>query len=108
MPSFVLLNQNTTVKNQSGKIPKSLKKSRIAKITELAKLQFLSVKRIFDLSNPLYCNLLFVLIETLLYCIFYMYVNCVLTEHLAECERFKYFSKCKVVKSKIKCTKFPF
>ena len=31
-----------------------------------------------------------------------MYVNCVLTEHLAECERFKYFSKCKVVKSKIK------
>ena len=33
---------------------------------------------------------------------FCMYVNCVLTEHLAECERFKYFSKCKVVKSKIK------
>ena len=31
-----------------------------------------------------------------------MYVNCVLTEHLAECERSKYFSKCKVVKSKIK------
>ena len=31
-----------------------------------------------------------------------MYVNCVLTEHLAECERFKYFSKCKMVKSKIK------
>ena len=31
-----------------------------------------------------------------------MYVNCVLTEHLAECERFKYFSKWKVVKSKIK------
>ena len=29
-----------------------------------------------------------------------MYVNCVLTEHLAECERFKYFSKCKVAKSK--------
>ena len=31
-----------------------------------------------------------------------MYVNCVLKEHLAECERFKYFSKCKVAKSKIK------
>ena len=29
-----------------------------------------------------------------------MYVNCVLTEHLAECKRFKSFSKCKVVKSK--------
>ena len=31
-----------------------------------------------------------------------MYVNCVLTEHLAGCERFKYISKCKVAKSKIK------
>ena len=31
-----------------------------------------------------------------------MYVNCILTEHLVECERFKYFSKCKVAKSKIK------
>ena len=29
-----------------------------------------------------------------------MYVNCVLTEHLAGCKRFKSFSKCKVVKSK--------
>ena len=50
------------------------------------------------------CTIIYldVLIETLLYCIFYMYVNCVLTEHLAKCERFKYFSKCKVVKLKIK------
>ena len=49
------------------------------------------------------CTVIYlVLIETLLYCIFYIYVNCILTEHLAECERFKYFSKCKVVKSKIK------
>ena len=32
------------------------KKSRIAKITELAKLQFLSVKRVLTLV-PLYCNL---------------------------------------------------
>ena len=29
-------------------------------------------------------------------------------EHLAECERFKYFSKCKVVKSKIKSSFFGF
>ena len=89
------------MKNQSGKIPKSLKKSRIAKITELATLTFLSVKRVLTLVPP--CTVIyFVLIETLLYCIFYMYVNCLLTDHLAGCERFKYFSKCKVVKSKIK------
>ena len=92
---------------QSNKKPKwqdtqKSKKSSIAKITELAKLQFFKCKQDFDLGNPLYCNLPFVLIEILLYCIFYMYVNCVLTEHLAECERFKYFSKCKVAKSKIK------
>ena len=72
------------------------KKSRIAKITELAKLTFLSVKKVLILV-PLCTVIYLVLIETLLYCIFYMYVNCVLTEHLAECERFKYFSKCKVV-----------
>ena len=91
------------VKNQSGKIPKSLiKKSRIVKITKLAKLQFLSVKRVLTLVTPCTVTYLVVLIETLLYCIFYMYVNCALTEHLAECERFKYFSKCKVAKSKIK------
>ena len=76
------------------------KKSRIAKITELAKLQFLSVKRVLTLVTPCTVIYLAVLIEILLYCIFYMYVNCVLTEHLAECEKFKYFSKCKVVKSK--------
>ena len=29
-----------------------------------------------------------------------MYVNCVLTEHLAECKRFQSFPKCKVVKRK--------
>ena len=34
------------VKNQSGKISKKSEKSRIAKTTELAKLQFLSVKRV--------------------------------------------------------------
>ena len=78
------------------------KKSRIAKIIELAKLTFLSVKRVLTLVPPCTVIYLVLLIETLLYCIFYMYVNCVLTEHLVECERFKYFSKCKVVKSKIK------
>ena len=89
---------------QSSKKPKwqdiqKSKKSRIAKTTELARLQFLSVKRILTLVTP--CTVIYlVLIEILLYCIFYMYVNCVLTEHLAECERFKYFSKCKVAKSK--------
>ena len=59
-------------------------------------------KKGFDLSTPCTVIYLVVLIETLLYCIFYMYVNCVLTEHLAECERFKYLSKCKVAKSKTK------
>ena len=79
---------------QSSKKPKwqdtqKSKKSRIAKITELAKLQFLTVKRVLTLVAP--CTVIYfvVLIETLLYCISYMYVNCVLTEHLAECERFK-------------------
>ena len=54
------------------------------------------------LVTPCTVIYLAVLIEILLYCIFYMYVNCALTEHLAECERFKYFSKCKVAKSKTK------
>ena len=36
----------SVVKNQSGKISKKSEKSRIAKTTELAKLQFLSVKRV--------------------------------------------------------------
>ena len=89
-------------KNQSGKIPKSLKNQELQKITELAKLQFLSVKRVLTLVTPCTVTYLVVLIEVLLYGIFYLYVNCVLTEHLAECERFKYFSKCKVVKSEIK------
>ena len=40
-----------------------------------------------------------VLNAPLLNCIiFCMYVNCVLTEHLAECKRLKSFPKCKVVK----------
>ena len=46
-------------------------------------------------------NNLVVLIEIALYCIFCKDVNCVLTEHLAKCERFKSFLKCKVVKSKV-------
>ena len=43
-----------------------------------------------------------VLIETLLYCIFCIYVNCVLTEHLAECKRFKPFQSTMWLKVKIK------
>ena len=40
-----------------------------------------------------------VLISPLLNCIiFCMYVNCVLTEHLAECKRLKSFPKCNMVK----------
>ena len=35
-------------------------------------------------------NNLVALIDILLYCIFCINVNCLLTEHLAECERFKY------------------
>ena len=90
------------MKTQSGKIPKNLKNQELQKIIKLAKLSVLSVKRSLTLKSVLDLFNLVVLIETLLYCIFYMYVNCVLTEHLTECERFKYFSKCKVVKSKIK------
>ena len=92
---------------QSSKKPKwqdtqKSKKSRIAKVTELTKLQFLSVKRILTLVTPCTVIYLVVLNELLLYCIFICMSNCVLIEHLAECERFKYFSKCKVVKLKIK------
>ena len=89
------------VKNQSGKVPKSLEKSRIAKTTKLAKFLVLSVKRVLTLVPPCTVNYL-VLIETLLYCIFCMYVNCVLTEHLAECKRFKSFQSAKWLKVKIK------
>ena len=72
-------------------------------------MSVLSVKRCLTPKSVLYLFYLVVLIETLLYCIFCICVICVLTEHLAEYERFKYFSKCKVVKSKIKkCTKFIF
>ena len=47
---------------QSSKKPKwqdtqKSKKSRIAKITELVKLQFFKCEKGFDLGNPLYCNL---------------------------------------------------
>ena len=58
------------VKNQSGKIPKSLKSQELQKITELAELQFLSVKRVLTLVTPCTVIYLAVLIETLLYCIF--------------------------------------
>ena len=67
---------------------------------ELAKYSILSVKRYLVILKISLVESLIVLIETLLYCIFCMYVNCVLIEHLAECKRFKSFPKCKVVKSK--------
>ena len=97
----MLVLQNLQSGTKNGKITKlqdtqKSKKSRIAKIT---KLSVLSVKRWFSVISII---TLFVLMETLLYCNFYAHVNCVLTEHLAECERFKYFSKYKVVKSKLK------
>ena len=92
-------NSKKEKKTKVARYPKKSKKSRFAGITELAKLSFLSVERLFSVISEF---VLVVLIETLLYCIFCMYVNCVLTEHLAECERFRYFSKYKVVKSKIK------
>ena len=63
-------------------------------------IQFQVLKGILVILNIALVELLIVLIETLLYCIFCMYVNCVLTEHLTECKRFKSFPKCKVVKSK--------
>ena len=93
---------NSSKKPKWQDTQKSKKKSRIAKITELAKLSVLSAKECLALKSVLDLFPLVVLIETLLYCILYIYANCVLSEHLAECERFKYFSKCKVVKSKIK------
>ena len=77
-------------------------KSRIAKTTKLAKLLVLSVKRVLTLVPPCTVIYLVVLIETLLYCIFCIYVNCVLTEHLAECKRFKPFQSTKWLKVKIK------
>ena len=92
---------------QSNKKPKwqDIQKSKSLKIKNcknhnISKVAIFKCKKGFDLSTP--CTVIIVLIETLLYCIFYLYVNCILTEHLAECERFKHFSKCKVPKSKIK------
>ena len=76
--------------------------SRITKTIKLAELPVVIVKRVLTLVPP--CNdiYLVVLIETLLYCIFFIYVNCVLTEHLAECKRFKPFQSAKWLKVKIK------
>ena len=78
------------------------KNSRTAKTIKLAKLLVLSVKRVLTLVPPCTVIYLVVLIETLLYCIFCVYVNCVLTEHLAECKRFIPFQSTKWLKVKIK------
>ena len=53
---------------------KSKKKSRFAGITELAKLSFLSVERLFSVILEF---VLVVLIETLLYCIFFVCISTV-------------------------------
>ena len=87
-------------KNQSGKIFKRPKSKKIAKYFRVEKYSISSVKRYLVILKIALVESLIVLIETLLYCIFCMYVNCVLTEHLAECKRYKSFSKCKMVKSK--------
>ena len=76
--------------------------SKTAKIIKLAKLLVLCVKGVLTLVPPCTVIYLVVLIETLLYCIFCIYVNCVLTEHLAECKRFKPFQSTKWLKVKIK------
>ena len=76
--------------------------SRITKSIKLAKLLVLIVKRVLTLVPPCTDIYLVVLIETLLYCIFFIHVNCVLTEHLAECKRFKPFQSAKWLKVKIK------
>ena len=97
------------VKNQSGKIPKNLKFQKITKYFRTGKVFNFKCKKVFSVILKIaLVELLIVLIETLLYCIFCIYVNCVLTEHLAECKRFKSFPKCKVVKSKNQFTKFIF
>ena len=77
-------------------------KSRIAKTTKLAKLLVLSAKKVLTLVPPCTVNYLVVLIETLLYCIFCIFVNCLLTELLAECKRFKPYQSTKWLKVKIK------
>ena len=79
---------------QETKNPKKLQN-----ILELKKIQFQVCKGILVLFKDCFVKPLIVLIAPLLNCIiFCMYVNCVLTEHLAECKRPKSFSKCKVVK----------
>ena len=71
------------VKNQSGKIPTILEKIKICKNHQVSKIIHLVV-----------------LIEICIVLYFCMY--CVLTEHLAECERLKYFQSAKWSKVKIK------
>ena len=109
--------KNLQIGTKSGKKPKwqdtqrSKKNQKITKYFRIGKVFNFKGRKVFFLVilKIALVELLIVLIETLLYCIFCIYVNCVLTEHLAGCKRFKSFLKCKVVKSKNqKFTKFIF
>ena len=75
------------------------KNQKITKYFRIGKVSNFKCKKVFLVILKIaLVELLIVLIETLLYCIFCMYVNCVLTEHLAECKRCKSF-KSKSTKS---------
>ena len=82
------------VKNQSGKIPKSLEKTKICKNHQVSKIIS------FKCRKGICITALVVLIEICIVLYFCMY--CILTEHLAKCERFKYFQSAKWSKIKIK------
>ena len=69
------------VKTKVARYPKVWKEPKFVKITKLAKSYFQCKKGIFITA--------LVLIEICIVLYFCMY--CILTEHLAECERFKYF-----------------
>ena len=72
---------------------------KLQNIHELKKFNSKCRKVFQYILKILFRKTLIVLIAPLLNCIiFCMYVNCVLTEHLAECKRLKSFPKCKVVK----------
>ena len=101
--------QNLQIGTKSGKKPKWQYTQKVWKFNNCKNkkncFQFLVQKRVFlVILKVTPVELLIVLIETLLYCIFCMYVNCVLIEYLAECKRFKSFLSVKWLKVQIKCS----
>ena len=76
------------VKTKVARYPKVWKKPKFTKITKLAKSSVLSVKRY--LHNLIHLVVLIEICIVLYFCMF-----SILTEHLAECERFKYFQSAK-------------